>query len=225
MPIIEAPTITSLPAEAYGAVVVSGSHGGRYPGYLAAKAKVRAVVFSDAGVGRGGAGLASLADLERLGIAAAAVSHTSARIGDPADMMRRGVVSHANAPAQAVGVEKGMACSEAAQRLLLAELVEVWSAGPARLFGLAPRKGAITPGADADLAVIDPEQTTLLTAESNYGPIGYNPYAGMAVRGVPVLTVRRGQVVVENGRYLGRPGEGRFLPRAPADTQLPPKQA
>ena len=125
MPIIEAPTITSLPPEARGAVVVSGSHGGRYPGYLAAKAKVRAVVFSDAGVGRSGAGVASLPYLERYGIAAAAVSHVSARIGDPADMMRRGVVSHANATAQAIGVEPGMSCGEAAERLLLAELIEV----------------------------------------------------------------------------------------------------
>ena len=73
MPIIEAPTITSLPAEARGAVVVSGSHGGRYPGYLAAKAKVRAVVLSDAGVGRDGTGIASLAYLERYGIAAESV--------------------------------------------------------------------------------------------------------------------------------------------------------
>ena len=61
MPIIEAPTITSLPPEAAGAVVVSGSHGGHYPGYLAAKARLRAVIFNDAGVGRDGAGIASLA--------------------------------------------------------------------------------------------------------------------------------------------------------------------
>src|SRR5262245_62683545 len=98
-PIIEAPTITSLPADARGGVVVSGSHGGRYPGYLAAKAGLRAVVLSDAGVGLDGAGIAALAYLERFGIAAAAVSHLSARIGDAADMMRRGVISRANAPA------------------------------------------------------------------------------------------------------------------------------
>jgi uncharacterized protein YunC (DUF1805 family) len=124
MPIIEAPTITSLPPEAAGAVVVTGSHGGRYPGYLAAKAKVRAVIFSDAGVGRDGAGIASLADVERHGIAAAAVSHAGARIGDPADMMARGAISHANAPARAVGVVVGMTCREAARRLLNAPLVE-----------------------------------------------------------------------------------------------------
>src|SRR5262245_31314526 len=117
MLIIESPTITSLPPEARGAVVVTGSDGGRYPGYLAVKAGVRAVVLCDAGVGRDGAGIASLAYLERFGIAAAAVSHMSARIGDAADMMRRGVISHANAPAAVAGVVCGLPCREAAARL------------------------------------------------------------------------------------------------------------
>jgi hypothetical protein len=124
MAIIEAPTITSLPPEARGAVVVSGSHGGRYPGYLAARARLRAAIFSDAGGGRDGAGIASLERLERHGIAAAAVSHRSARIGDPAHMMSRGVISHCNAPARAAGVVPGMACARAAEALLAAPLVE-----------------------------------------------------------------------------------------------------
>jgi hypothetical protein len=124
MPILEAPTITSLPPEAAGAVVVTGSHGGRYPGYLAAKARVRAVICNDAGVGRNGAGIASLAPLERYGIAAAAVSHASARIGDPTDMLARGIISHANAPARAAGVAAGMTCRAAAERLLATALVE-----------------------------------------------------------------------------------------------------
>jgi hypothetical protein len=124
MSIIEAPTITSLPPDARGAVVVSGSHGGRYPGYLAAKARLRAVILNDAGVGRDAAGIASLAYLEGYGVAAAAVSHASARIGDAADMMARGLISHANALAAAVGVVPGMACRAAAERLLAAPLVE-----------------------------------------------------------------------------------------------------
>jgi len=125
MRMIEAPTITSLPAEASGAVVISGSHGGRYPGYLAARARVRAAIFSDAGVGLAGAGIGSLAYLERYGIAAATVSHSSARIGDAADMIRRGIISHANAPATAAGVTAGLGCREAAERLMGARLVEV----------------------------------------------------------------------------------------------------
>ena len=102
--IVLADTITKLPPEAEGAVVVSGSHGGRYPGALAAKAGARAVILNDAGIGRDGAGTGSLALLDALGIAAATVSHASCRIGDTADMLRRGVISHANQAARATGL-------------------------------------------------------------------------------------------------------------------------
>src|SRR5215203_2684881 len=100
--VIAADTITKLPPEAQGAVVVSGSHGGRYPGYLAAKGRVRAAIFNDAGGGKDGAGLGSLAYLDALGIAAATVAHDSARIGDTDEA------------AQGVGLIVGMACLEAA---------------------------------------------------------------------------------------------------------------
>jgi hypothetical protein len=185
MPIIEAATITSLPPEARGAVVVSGSHGGRYPGYLAARARVRAVVFSDAGVGRDGAGIASLADLERLGIATAAVSHTSARIGDPADMMRRGVISHANAAAQAVGVEKGMACREAAQHLLLAELIE---ADPEPIG--ETRRVLERPGATRRIVLVDSaaqvkpgDAGQIVVTGSHGGLVGGDPRLALRVAG------------------------------------------
>ena len=123
--ILEADTITKLPPEAAGAVIVSGSHGGLYPAYLAAKAGVRAVILNDAGIGREKAGIASLAYLQGLGIAAACVSHLSCRIGDTADMMARGTVSSSNSHAQACGVEPGLACHAAAERLCAAILVDV----------------------------------------------------------------------------------------------------
>lgn len=112
--ILAADTITKLPPEAGGAVVISGSHGGVYPAYLAAKARVRAVILNDAGVGRDEAGVASLAYLEALGIAAATVSHMSCRIGDTADMVARGIISRVNGRAVDVDVAAGMSCLEAA---------------------------------------------------------------------------------------------------------------
>jgi hypothetical protein len=115
--VLAADTITKLPPEAEGAVVVSGSHGGRYPGYLAASAHVRAVILNDAGVGRDEAGIGALGYLEALGIAAATVSHLTARIGDVTDMLARGRISHANRQACDVGVAAGLACREAAERL------------------------------------------------------------------------------------------------------------
>jgi hypothetical protein len=116
-PILCADSITRIGAEAAGAVVVNGSHGGVYAAYLAAKLGLAAVVFNDAGVGRGEAGIGGLAYLEALGIAAAAVGHETARIGEGADMLARGIVSHANALAHALGCRAGTACREAARML------------------------------------------------------------------------------------------------------------
>jgi hypothetical protein len=106
-----------MPAEAFGAVVISGSHGGIYPGYLVAKAQARAVILNDAGVGKDAAGVESLKYLQQLGIATATVSHLSCRIGDTADMQARGIISHTNAAAQTIGVLPGIACADAARLL------------------------------------------------------------------------------------------------------------
>ncbi|MDB5360991.1 MAG: hypothetical protein JWO51_2288 [Rhodospirillales bacterium] len=116
-----APTVTKLGPDAVGAVLVTGSHGGLYPGRLAVGAGVRSAIFHDAGIGRDEAGVASLALLDGFGIAAAAVAHDSARIGDTADMLARGRISRANAAARALGVTPGMACALAADRLKQAD--------------------------------------------------------------------------------------------------------
>jgi uncharacterized protein YunC (DUF1805 family) len=113
-PILTADSITRIAAEAAGAVVVNGSHGGVYAAYLAAKLDVAAAIFNDAGIGRDRAGIAGLDYLATLGIPAAAVGHQTARIGDGADMMARGHITHVNAPARTLGCRAGMACRDAA---------------------------------------------------------------------------------------------------------------
>jgi hypothetical protein len=183
--ILEAPTITSLPADARGAVVVSGSHGGRYPGYLAAKARLRAVIFNDAGVGRDGAGIGSLAYLERYGIAAAAASHASARIGDAADMMARGVISHANAPAAAVGVASGMACHVAAERLLAAQAVEAVPEPFGETRAVLQLAGALRRVVLADSAAqVEPDDAgQIIVTGSHGGLVGGDPRLALRVAG------------------------------------------
>jgi hypothetical protein len=111
--VVLAPTVTKLPAQARGAVLLTGSHGGRYAGCCALAAGVRAVVFHDAGIGRDQAGIASLPMFEALGVPAAAISHHSARIGDAEDIRARGRISAANAPARALGVAEGQTCVHA----------------------------------------------------------------------------------------------------------------
>jgi hypothetical protein len=114
MKLILAPTITVLPADTAGRVIVTGSHGGLYPGYLALKAQARAAIFNDAGIGKENAGIAALGLLQEHGRAAAAVSHLSGRIGDTDDMMAHGAISAANTLAAACGVTPGMRCRDAA---------------------------------------------------------------------------------------------------------------
>jgi uncharacterized protein YunC (DUF1805 family) len=108
-----APTITVLPGNTAGRVIVTGSHGGLYPGHLVLAAKARAAIFNDAGIGRDSAGIAALQLLQEHGKAAAAVAHTSARIGDTDDMMSAGIISTVNAFAVACGVTPGMRCLDA----------------------------------------------------------------------------------------------------------------
>jgi dihydropyrimidinase len=93
--------------------------------------------------------------------------------------------------------------------------VEVTSANAARLFGLHPRKGAIAAGSDADIVVFDPELTRTVTREMVQSNAGHSVYEGWPVTGWPVLTLRRGEVVFEDGRVVGRPGSGRLVRRGP----------
>ncbi len=110
-------SVTKLDARHRGCVLIGGSHGGVYAGYMAAKAGVRGVILSDAGVGLDQAGIGALSYLDGLGLAAATVGHGSCRIGDGADMAARGRISHCNAAAAAVGVRVDMAARAAADAM------------------------------------------------------------------------------------------------------------
>jgi dihydropyrimidinase len=99
--------------------------------------------------------------------------------------------------------------------LSLAQLASITAANAARIFGLWPRKGHLDPGADADLVILDPARRVRLSARRLHSAIDYSPYEGLEVAGWPEVTVARGEIIVEEGRFIGRPGRGRFLARAP----------
>ncbi len=105
------------------------------------------------------------------------------------------------------GVSKG--------RIDLPTFVRLSSANAAKLFGLAGRKGTLAPGADADLVLWDPDRETTIAQERLHHAIDYTPWEGMAVKGWPVTTIRRGEVAVRDGEVLVAPGSGRFLARGP----------
>ncbi len=101
-------------------------------------------------------------------------------------------------------------------RLGLARWVELTATAPARMFGLFPRKGTIAPGADADLVIYDPGRTRTLSAATHHMAVDYSCYEGRPVTGGAETVLLRGRVVLEGGRYVGRPGDGRFVARGPS---------
>ncbi|MFO1539649.1 MAG: dihydropyrimidinase [Chloroflexota bacterium] len=94
--------------------------------------------------------------------------------------------------------------------------VEITSAAPARIFGLAGRKGVIAPGADADIVVYDPGKRHTISASTHHMDVDYSCYEGRTVTGASEVVLSRGTVIVEKGTYVGRAGHGRFLRRAVA---------
>ena len=97
--------------------------------------------------------------------------------------------------------------------LPLTQLVEKVSIAPAEIFGLAPAKGTFFPGGDGDLTIIDPEVESTITSLNLASNSDYTPFEGMTVRYMPTHTVLRGNVVVEEGRYVGKPGVGSYISR------------
>ncbi len=98
-------------------------------------------------------------------------------------------------------------------RISLERMVELVALNPAKLYGLYPRKGVIAPGSDADLTIIDPEKEVVLGRDTLHSNLDHSIYEGMKVRGYPVYTVSRGEVIVEDGEPVARKGRGRFLKR------------
>jgi dihydropyrimidinase len=94
--------------------------------------------------------------------------------------------------------------------------VDAASTRPARIFGLFPRKGTIAVGSDADLVVYNPAYRGVLSARTQVMNVDYNAFEGMEIDGRPAVVTVRGQVAVRDGVFVGDPGRGRFLRRAPA---------
>lgn len=98
-------------------------------------------------------------------------------------------------------------------RITVERLVEVTATNPAKLFGIFPQKGTIAVGSDADLVLFDPEETRTVRDQDMFSATGFSIYAGWEVTGWPLTTIRRGEVVFEDGEIKGQPGSGQLLER------------
>jgi dihydropyrimidinase len=102
------------------------------------------------------------------------------------------------------GVNKG--------RISLEKLVEVCCYRPAKQFGLAPRKGTLTIGSDADLVIVDLNQTAEAPQEPFYSNADYSLFAGHKLKGWPILTMLRGRTIAQNGKIVTATGTGKYIP-------------
>lgn len=100
-------------------------------------------------------------------------------------------------------------------RLTPSQFVAVTSTNTARIFNIHPKKGALVPGADADIVVWDPNLTRTISAKTHHQNIDFNIYEGMEITGNAAITLSRGRVVWENGELKTTRGTGRYVSRAP----------
>jgi len=91
--------------------------------------------------------------------------------------------------------------------------VQLVSTAPAKVFGLYPRKGTIAVGSDADLVIFDPNREETISAATHHMRVDYSMFEGIRVKGVPRQVLVGGRVVIDQGRFLGRAGQGQFLKR------------
>jgi dihydropyrimidinase len=101
-------------------------------------------------------------------------------------------------------------------RLNLNRFVELCSTTPAKMFGLFPRKGTIAVGSDADIVLFDPNRTQTLGVKTLHMKVDYNPYEGTTVHGSPSMVIAGGKVIIDDGEFVGKKGDGRFLTRGPS---------
>ncbi len=93
------------------------------------------------------------------------------------------------------------------------QFVAYMSTNPAKIFGLYPRKGALVPGADADIVIWDPEKHVKHGVAQSHQRTDYNLYEGWELAGYPEKVFLRGKLIVDGEKWLGKSGDGQFLKR------------
>ena len=142
--------------------------------------------------------------------------HAGYRFDDPEGKMKHGRnAAFKKVPNGVPGLEVRMALlfSEGVGtgRLDLPRFVALTATNAAKLYGLYPRKGTIAVGADADLAIWDADKDVTISQSMIHDAMDYTPYEGKRIKGWPIATLVRGEVVAEAGDFVGAAGKGRFL--------------
>ncbi|SNY41324.1 dihydropyrimidinase [Orenia metallireducens] len=99
-------------------------------------------------------------------------------------------------------------------RISFNKVVELCATNPAQIFGCAPAKGSIAPGADADLVIYDPQQEFTITQDKMHSDVDHTIWEGLKLEGYPIMTFSRGRLVFKKGKFLGEAGWGKFIKRS-----------
>ncbi len=98
-------------------------------------------------------------------------------------------------------------------KLTLNRFVELTSTSPAKIFGMYPKKGEIAVGSDADIVLWDPQASHIIAAKTHHMRVDYSMFEGYEVLGNARTVLSRGEVIVDQGNFLGKPGRGNYLKR------------
>ncbi|MHB1675765.1 MAG: dihydropyrimidinase [Acidobacteriaceae bacterium] len=100
-----------------------------------------------------------------------------------------------------------------AGKLTLNRFVEIVATAPARIFGMYPKKGTLATGSDADIVIWDPNVEHTISAKTHNMRVDYSMFEGFRVKGNARQVFSRGELIVHNGKFLGKPGRGNYLRR------------
>lgn len=98
-------------------------------------------------------------------------------------------------------------------RITVNRLVELTSTNAAKIFGLYPRKGIIAVGSDADIVLLDPQAKKKVTSPELHMGLDFTIFEGCVFTGLPIMTISKGKIIIEEGQYSGSLSDGEFLKR------------
>jgi dihydroorotase-like cyclic amidohydrolase len=97
------------------------------------------------------------------------------------------------------------------RRITIERLVKLISENPARIWGIYPKKGALSSGSDADIIIVDPSQEWVLSADNLKSRSDYSIYEGRTVKGKVIKTFVRGKLVAEDGTLVAETPLGEYV--------------
>ena len=106
-------------------------------------------------------------------------------------------------------------------RISFSKAIEICATNVAKLFGVDHVKGAIEVGLDADIVVYDPKKNVTITKKNLHGALDHTIWEGVNVKGYPVQTWSRGNLIFDNGKFFGSKGAGKFVACKPIKLKSP----